>query len=278
MAHAVETDSASLDVQGGAPMASSQAGSFRLLGIPVCDLDLDEGVDWIIAAARSGKSHEVHFCNAFTIACADEDSDLRQTLAGSTLNFPDGIGVYFASRVAGAPVHGRVPGPDLMEAVLAKGTGLRHFFLGSTEETLTAMVRACERSFPNADIVGIESPPFRVLSAGEQAAQLERLRDAKPDIIWVGLGTPKQDHETARLAAELPAVVVAVGAAFDFLAGSQPRAPKWVRQVGFEWLYRLCVEPRRLWRRYSYGTFRFVRVMGREFRANRLRRPVKRSC
>ena len=109
-------------------------------------------------------------------------------------------------------------------------------------------------------IVGVESPPFRVLSADELAQQDDRVLSSGADIVWVGLGTPKQDIESERLAAALPIVAVAVGAAFDFTAGTLQEAPAWMKSVGLEWFYRLIKEPRRLWKRYVFGNLRFLKA------------------
>jgi N-acetylglucosaminyldiphosphoundecaprenol N-acetyl-beta-D-mannosaminyltransferase len=120
------------------------------------------------------------------------------------------------------------------------------------------------RRFPNAQIVGAESPPFRTLTEQEIAEQEARLVESTAQVVWVGLGTPKQDWESARLAEEIPAVFLAVGAAFDFIAGEKRQAPLWMQRNGLEWLFRLAVEPRRLWRRYLFGNARFLRAMIKE--------------
>ena len=117
---------------------------------------------------------------------------------------------------------------------------------------------------PGARIVGTHAPPFRALTAGEHRAQASLLRAADADVVWVGLGTPRQDLRAAELRAEVPAVFVAVGAAFDFVAGTKRQAPRWMRRHGLEWQYRLLTEPRRLWRRYLFGNTRFLRGVLRQ--------------
>ena len=113
-------------------------------------------------------------------------------------------------------------------------------------------------------MVAAESPPFRPLTAAEVAAQDQRIRQSGAELVWVGLGTPKQDHEVARLAAELPVVALAVGAAFDFLAGTKPQAPLWMQRSGTEWAFRLASEPKRLTRRYLWGNPRFLQAALRD--------------
>jgi N-acetylglucosaminyldiphosphoundecaprenol N-acetyl-beta-D-mannosaminyltransferase len=137
-------------------------------------------------------------------------------------------------------------------------SGPTHYLLGGSPEVLAELQRAITERWPNAQVVGAESPPYRALTPTEQSAQDERIRQSGGQIVWVGLGTPKQDWEVARLAAELPVVAMAVGAAFDFLAGVKPQAPLWMQRTGLEWAYRLGTEPRRLGKRYLWGNPRFV--------------------
>ncbi|MEV0185121.1 WecB/TagA/CpsF family glycosyltransferase [Streptomyces sp. NPDC050625] len=214
------------------------------------------------AEGRSGRA--VHLCNAYSLAAADADAGLHAVLRSASLNLPDGQAVVWANRLlhrtSGLPSE-RVCGTELLLDVFALGqpAGLRHYLLGSTPEVLAALQRQLHRRFPDALIVGTCSPPFRPLTAGELYEEEQAIRESGADIVWVGLGTPQQDLRTAQLAAVVPSVCVAVGAAFDFVAGHKQRAPRWMQQCGMEWLFRLCLEPRRLWRRYLFGNARFVR-------------------
>ncbi len=157
----------------------------------------------------------------------------------------------------------RVYGPDVMEALLARDTGLRHYLLGGSPGTLTRLQQVIAERFPAAQVVGAESPPFRTLSSEDLLEQDQRIRDSAAQIVWVGLGTPKQDWEVARLAAKMPVVAMAVGAAFDFIAGTKPQAPVWMQRTGTEWAYRLAREPRRLSKRYLWGNPRFLLAAAR---------------
>jgi N-acetylglucosaminyldiphosphoundecaprenol N-acetyl-beta-D-mannosaminyltransferase len=143
---------------------------------------------------------------------------------------------------------------------------MKHFLLGSTDEVLALIRTNVESSYPGTLIVGAESPPFRAPTASELEEQDSRIAASDADIVWVGLGTPKQDIEVKRLAGSLPVVAVAVGAAFDFTAGTLKPAPKWVRQIGIEWSHRLVLEPRRLWKRYLFGNTRFLLAAARTWR------------
>ena len=210
----------------------------------------------------------MHLCNAYTIALADSDPDLHCLLVQAGLNFPDGKSVVWANRLRHRGLglgSQRVYGPDLMLDVFDRGRRqrLKHYLLGSTEPVLEDLERALHRLFPSADIVGSESPPFRRLTHDERTAQARRITESGAGLVWVGLGTPKQDFEVAALTTEVPAVAVAVGAAFDFLAGTKRQAPPWLGRIGLEWAHRLAQEPRRLWRRYAFGNARFLWAVAR---------------
>ncbi|MER6059622.1 WecB/TagA/CpsF family glycosyltransferase [Streptomyces sp. NPDC001792] len=209
------------------------------------------------------RGSDVHLSNAYTLALADRDPELKSLLRSACLNLPDGQSVVWAGRLLHRGRNlprTRVYGPDLLLDVfeLSQNTDVRHYLLGSTPHVLDALHRELLQLFPQARITGTCSPPFRALTAEELLQQAEDIRGAAADIVWVGLGTPKQDRWAADLCARLPVVAVAVGAAFDFIAGSKPQAPLWMRRSGLEWVYRLACEPRRLWRRYLFGNARFL--------------------
>lgn len=217
----------------------------------------------IVRAAKIGQGEHVHFANAYTIALADKYPDYRRTLVESTYIFPDGKPISWVSAIRKQePALQQVRGPSVFREVFDRGRndGLSHFLLGSTPEVLEALVRNLREAYPGVSIVGQESPPFRNMTADELAHQDARIRATGADIVWVGLGTPKQDYEAARIASELPLMAIAVGAAFDFIAGSTREAPAWVTKFGLEWAYRLMQEPRRLWKRYLFGNSRFLWV------------------
>jgi N-acetylglucosaminyldiphosphoundecaprenol N-acetyl-beta-D-mannosaminyltransferase len=223
-------------------------------------------VDLATSSRLSGV--DVHLCNAYTLALADSDPRLGDLLRRAAVNFPDGKSVVWANQLThrhqGLPSE-RVYGPDLFRDVLSLGSavGLRHYLLGSTWPVLTALDRRLRAQYPEALVVGMDSPPFRDLTERELNHQVDRIRWSRAQVVWVGLGTPKQDFEVARLVRELPLVFVAVGAAFEFVAGTKPQAPLWMQNSGLEWLFRLASEPRRLWRRYLFGNARFLYAASR---------------
>jgi N-acetylglucosaminyldiphosphoundecaprenol N-acetyl-beta-D-mannosaminyltransferase len=234
-------------------------------GVPITACTPAQAAQEVIRIATSelGSGVDVHLCNAYTLALADKDSDFKAMLQRGSINFPDGKSVVWANKLLHREREipsERVYGPDLFLEVfdLGQAVGLRHYMLGSTPDVLDKMGVELRRRFPQVHIVGEESPPFRELTDTEFLEQRRRIVDSRAQIVWVGLGTPKQDWQSARLAGYVPAVFAAVGAAFDFVAGNVKQAPPWMQRNGFEWLYRLAVEPRRLWRRYLFGNARFI--------------------
>jgi N-acetylglucosaminyldiphosphoundecaprenol N-acetyl-beta-D-mannosaminyltransferase len=174
---------------------------------------------------------------------------------------PDGMPLVYLSRLAGFKDCGRVYGPDLMAEVCAQSVhlGHRHFFYGTTPKTLSALEdRLCQR-YPGLIVAGSFSPPFRALTPAESFEIAALINEKKPDIVWVGLSTPKQEVWMAEHRALLDApVLVGVGAAFDFHAGTVRQAPRWVQPLCLEWLFRLVTEPRRLWKRYLINNPAFL--------------------
>ncbi len=248
-------------------MSGAVVSTCRVGSIPFSVLTFEAAVEEVIRRAHLGQPTAVHFANAYTIALADSDPQYATLFdTPEALNLTDGMPVAWVGRRAYAlsPAQWpRVYGPDVMEAVLARDTGLRHYLLGVTPETLNRLQQVIGRRFGHASVVGAESPPFRTLADEERRAQEQRIRDSGAQVVWVGLGTPKQDVEVQRLAAALPVVAMAVGAAFDFIAGTKPQAPVWMQRTGTEWAYRLAREPRRLSKRYLWGNPRFLLAAAR---------------
>jgi N-acetylglucosaminyldiphosphoundecaprenol N-acetyl-beta-D-mannosaminyltransferase len=241
-----------------------QIGPVRLVATTA-----DDAVDEVFKLVDTHGGVHVHLANAYTLALADKDHSYKSVLSGDAVNFPDGRPLSVVSRARGdKPPLRQVRGPQLFLDVLDRGRsrGMKHFLLGSTDEVLELIRTNVEVRYPGTQIVGAESPPFRAMTANELAEQDSRIADSDADIVWVGLGTPKQDIEVKRLAGSLPVVAVAVGAAFDFTAGTLKPAPKWVRQIGIEWSHRLVLEPRRLWKRYLFGNTRFLLAAARTWR------------
>lgn len=239
-------------------------------GVPIAACTREQAANEVIRRATSGLEQglDVHLCNAYTLSLADANPSFKAMLGAAALNFPDGKAVVWANQLTNRRLRlpsERVYGPDLFLDVFDRGQrhALRHYLLGSTTDVLADLEAELRRRFPEVDIVGVESPPFRALTPDERAQQVERLRASRAQVVWVGLGTPKQDWQAAELARHVPALFCAVGAAFDFVAGHKRQAPGWMQDAGLEWLFRFASEPRRLWRRYLFGNARFLWAVGR---------------
>jgi N-acetylglucosaminyldiphosphoundecaprenol N-acetyl-beta-D-mannosaminyltransferase len=237
------------------PPASALVNGVRIDA--VSDAELLHKVDAFVA---SGESHVVHFCAAHTTVLARTDAEYRSTLNRGSLNVADGVPVAVAARIFGADAV-RISGSDALPALCEHGVdaGLRHFLWGGSEDVVADLRRALEAMYPGIVIVGAEAPPFRPLIDDDYATAAAQMREVRADLVWVGLGTPKQDiaSEALRRAKAAP-VILSVGAAFDFVSGHKPRASKWMQRAGLEWAHRLADEPRRLWRRYLFGNPQFI--------------------
>lgn len=232
-------------------------GAFTCCGIRIDAYDLGAATDVLIEGRGTGA---VHLCNAYTLSLARRDPAYAEVLNRGDLNLPDGMPLVWVARRTGLDMPGRVYGPDLMAATMDRGRsfGLRHYLYGSRPEVLKALATRLIERYPGTRLVGVEAPPFRDQTPAEEDALIDRVRMAEPDIMWVGLGTPRQDVFVDRFRNRLDATLVAVGAAFDFHAGTLRQAPRWMQDRGLEWAFRLATEPKRLWRRYLVGNTRFL--------------------
>lgn len=229
----------------------------NLLGINVDAVDLQSTIEVIGACLQERRRAYICLAPAHNLMAARADPKLRAVFNRSSLVLPDGMGTVWFLRLLGHKA-GRVYGPDLLLAACGRGLefGWRHFFLGGLPEVSEKLVTTLKVDFPGLQVAGLFSPPFRKMDENEAADMVNGINESHPDIVWVGLGSPKQEFWMAEFRERLQAsVLVGVGAAFDFLAGAKPQAPKWVQRAGLEWLFRLFTEPRRLWRRYANYPF-----------------------
>jgi N-acetylglucosaminyldiphosphoundecaprenol N-acetyl-beta-D-mannosaminyltransferase len=197
---------------------------------------------------------------------AQSDPKLREILNHAFLNTPDGVPMVWVGRTRGFREMNRVYGPDLMLLVaeFTQAKGYTHFLYGGADGVAQELKARLEKRFPGIRIVGTYTPPFRPLNEAEEADLIQQVNALKPDIIWVGLSTPKQEKFMAQYGPRLDATLMfGVGAAFDFHAGRVKQAPRWMQRSGLEWFFRLCTEPRRLWKRYLTNNPRFIwRILG----------------
>ena len=233
----------------------------NVLGVGISVLNLDSALDTLITAVRTRTPGYVCVTGVHGVMESQEDPDLRRIHNGSLLTTPDGMPMVWLGRLAGNRDMGRVYGPDLMERVFAwsQKSGATHFFYGGNTGVAEELKARLEQRFPGIRIVGTFTPPFRPLTPAEDSALIDQVAACQPDFLWVGLSTPKQERFMAAYGSRLAAtVLLGVGAAFDFHAGRVSQAPRWIQRSGFEWLYRLAREPRRLWKRYLSNNPRFL--------------------
>jgi N-acetylglucosaminyldiphosphoundecaprenol N-acetyl-beta-D-mannosaminyltransferase len=254
-------------------------GLVRIVGLSLQAGRFDEAVNVLIDAAHARRRIRGHFCTAHTAVEANANPALMAALRSADLVLPDGMPLVWIARRRGQKEAERCAGPDVMVAVCDRGraAGLSHYFVGGAPGTPEALASSLADRYPGLQVAGTHSPPFRDASPAEDASLVAAINAAGPDVLWIGLGTPKQDLWAAEHAAILDApVILTVGAAFDFHSGRLRRAPHWMRRVGLEWLFRLAMEPRRLWRRYLLTNARFVWLVVREEIARRRLRPIDR--
>ncbi len=230
-----------------------------VIGAPIDAVGWDDALDRVAQWAERRQSRVVCFCNVHSVVTRRDDPALAAAIDGADLALPDGMPVAWSMRRAGISAQPRVDGPGFMWkcCALAEQRGIGVYFYGSTAETLTALRRRLVQDFPDLAF-GMESPPFRALSPKEDADAVARIEDSGAGLVFVGLGCPRQEAWMAAHRGRVRAVMAGVGAAFDYHAGTLPRAPRWMQQRGLEWLHRLGTEPRRLWRRYLVTNLRFV--------------------
>jgi N-acetylglucosaminyldiphosphoundecaprenol N-acetyl-beta-D-mannosaminyltransferase len=245
-----------------------------ILGVPVEAQRYEPAIQALLEGARSGGPRRAHFATVHSVVEATDRPALREAFRSAWMVCTDGVPLAWVARLRGAPAE-RVCGPDVMLSLCDRGRDatLRHYFLGGGPGTAERLAARLVAKFPGLAVVGTATPPFRAQTEDEDEATVRAINATSPDVVWVGLGSPKQElwaasHET-QLSCHL---ILPVGAAFDFHSGGVPRAPGWMRRLGLEWLFRLAMEPRRLLRRYLVTNTRFVLKLAREELAVRIRR------
>lgn len=226
----------------------------------------DDAVSRIVAWAGQRQSRYVTFCNVHSVVTASQDSTFNHVLDQADLVLPDGAPLAWALRREGFETQQRINGPDLMWRYLsvAERLGQSVFFYGSSDDTLDKLRARITAAFPKLKIAGMLSPPFRALSAEEDQLDIAQINASGANVVFVGLGCPKQEAWMHAHRGSIRAVMLGVGAAFDYHAGTIQRAPKWMQKIGMEWFHRLCSEPRRLAKRYFVTNTIFILRMLRQ--------------
>ena len=231
-----------------------------VLGVNFNVSNLTEAVSYIKENAAHLKGKYICFGNVHTTVMAHEDREYRGIQNGAVFVMPDGMPIVKAQKKKGCKDACRVAGPDFMgKAFQAAMDGkLSMYFYGATEETDKALEEKLRKDYPGIDLRGFESPPFRDLTPEEDEEAVKRINESGADILWVGLGAPKQEKWMAAHAGRINALMLGVGAGFDFHAGTTKRAPFWIQKIGMEWLYRLFQDPKRLLKRYVVTNIKFL--------------------
>jgi N-acetylglucosaminyldiphosphoundecaprenol N-acetyl-beta-D-mannosaminyltransferase len=259
----------STQLTGLLPEAPAPPSSAPVLGVPLALTDYESTLDWIDAAVRTRTRGYVCVAAVHTVMASREDPALREAVLGADFTVPDGQPLVWALNLLGHRLGERVYGPELMERACARAavTGQRLYLYGGRNPgALAQLARVLRLRHPGLNLVGGYAPPFRDLTVEEEDRIAQNVNAARPDVVWAGIGVPKQEKWMARMRGRLEApVLVGVGAAFDFHAGLVPQAPALMQRLGLEWLFRLAQEPRRLWRRYLRYNPRFVTGFARQY-------------
>ncbi len=233
--------------------AQINSSRFDVFGVGVDPLDLSTAADAVLRAAHSARCSYACLCGAHGVVEARRDPRLAAAFLEADLVLADGTPIVWVGKCEGFASVDRVFGPELMLEVMERSqvSGERHFFLGGKPGVAEELSGRMKELYPRATIAGTYTPPFRPLNKSEEAELCAQLRACRPDIIWLGISTPKQElfMHAYRERLGVP-VMIGVGAAFDFHTGRLHDSPRWIKRAGLQWLHRLAQEPRRLWRRY----------------------------
>lgn len=239
-----------------------------ILGVLVSPIDMKVALDRVESWIRQRSSQYVCVTGTHGVIESQADEELRGIHNRAGLVAPDGMPLVWFCRALGFKHTARVYGPDLMRQLTAVSAvrGYRQFYYGGNDGVAEMLSRTLQKVHPKLEVAGTHTPPFRPLTPEEDEAVIEKINALKPDILWVGLSTPKQEYWMAAHANRLDVpVMIGVGAAFDFLAGLKSQAPAWMQRSGLEWFFRLVTEPRRLWRRYLTIVPQFIFLSGQQF-------------
>lgn len=221
-------------------------------------------MDWLIRFTEKNveqlSGDYICVSNVHTTVTSYEDENYLAVQNGGILAIPDGGPLSSVGRKRGAENMSRTPGPSYMDEIMriSVAHGWKHYFYGSTHETLYKLRRELENKYPGLQIVGMYSPPFRLMTDEEDAEIIAAMNEADPDFLWIGLGAPKQENWMVAHQGRVKGLMVGVGAAFDYFAGNIKRAPGWMQKVNLEWFYRLLQDPKRLYKRYFITNSKFI--------------------
>lgn len=232
----------------------------NIMGVDVAAIDMNWLINYINSNIKSLSGDYICVSNVHTTVTAYEDHEYCNVQNGGIMAIPDGGPLSSVGRKRGYINMQRTTGPNLMGEIfkISAEKGYRHYFYGSTDETLEKLYAALIDAYPGIQIAGMYSPPFRPMTEAEDKAIVERINETEPDFVWVGLGAPKQEKWMAAHQGRVKGLMVGVGAGFDYYAGNIERAPEWMQKSNLEWVYRLIQDPKRLFGRYWHTNTKFI--------------------
>ena len=230
----------------------------RILGVNIAVTNMAQTVQYNENNLEELRGKYICVSNVHTTIMAHDNPAYRNVQNSAAIALPDGKPLSVVSRKRGYTEAERVTGPDLMGELFARENGLKHFFYGDKEETLQILQQKLKEKYPDIQIAGMISPPFRSLSQEEEKAYIQQINDSGADIIWIGLGAPKQENWMYEHQGMFQGVMIGVGAGFSYHAGLIKRAPEWMQKMSLEWFYRLMQDPVRLFKRYFTTNLKFI--------------------
>lgn len=238
----------------------SRIPTCNILGVKIAAIDMEWLVDYLGDNIDALSGDYICVSNVHTTVTAYEDSEYLKVQNGGIMAIPDGGPLSSVGQRRGFKNMKRTAGPSLMGEIfkISAEKGYRHYFYGSTNETLEKLYSVLTASYPGIQIVGMYSPPFGPMAEEEDEVIIKKINEAKPDFVWVGLGAPKQEKWMAVHQGKVSGLMVGVGAGFDYYAGNIERAPEWMQKRNLEWVYRLLQDPKRLFGRYWHTNMKFI--------------------
>lgn len=241
-------------------LQKSDIPTCNIMGVDIAAIDMEWLLDYLNHNIKALAGDYICVSNIHTTVTAYEDEEYRKVQNGGIMAIPDGGPLSSVGNKRGFKNMKRTTGPNLMDEIFKNSLskGFRHYFYGSTDETLEKMYSVLANAYPGIQIVGMYSPPFRPMTEEEDNATIERINETNPDFVWVGLGAPKQEQWMAAHQGKINGLMVGVGAGFDYYAGNIKRAPMWMQKSNLEWVYRLIQDPKRLFKRYWNTNTKFI--------------------
>lgn len=232
----------------------------KILGVEIAAIDMFRLVEYLQTNVEALSGDYLCVANVHTTVTAFQDEEYRRVQNGGIMAIPDGGPLSSLGRKRGYPSMARTTGPALMQEIfeLSEKKNYRHYFYGSTPQTLEKLEGELKKRYPDLQVAGMYSPPFRELTPEEDTQVIETINGTKPDFVWIGLGAPKQEVWMAKHQGLIQGLMLGVGAGFDYHAGNIRRAPQWMQKTNLEWLYRLLQDPKRLFKRYWHTNTRFI--------------------